>query len=103
MIEYAVRGEAFLEVVGCTSGNLTCLQDLSIDDILNAQNNVTNVTIPGHGVASPWGPYIDGILLNDTVGILDDAYSADFHSYLAFESLWQWHVQEDSVPARRRR
>ena len=68
--EYEVRGKAFLKAVDCASGNLTCLQDLSIDDILNAQNAVTNVSIPGHGVASPWGPYIDGFLLNDTVGRL---------------------------------
>ena len=72
LIEYSERGQLLVEALGCPTADLACLQALSSDDIITAQNsvNVSGFVVPGHSQSYTWSPYVDNVELVDTVAVL---------------------------------
>ena len=62
-----MRGYKFAAAAGCPTAELSCLQSLTVDEIVNAQNNVSTYLVPGHSQALAWAPYVDGVELTDQV------------------------------------
>ena len=69
LADYTQRSQLLANALGCPTANLSCLQAVSADALLAAQNSayVLDFYVPDHPESYNWSPYVDGGLLTDSV------------------------------------
>ncbi len=66
------KGNLFASDAGCPNATLSCLMDLDIDVLLQAQTKSQNHLFIEHvwGMLMPWTPIVDGVEMKGQVHLL---------------------------------